>query len=178
MLIGESRFHISPPRGFEPGTVVTGSKQVSPLDQWDMVRIMWDCRVYTNAYCRNINEQIQISQRKWRILSLGETGVDKLWIRRQSISLWWDQELVSERAWCSGLSSCSLCCLFSILVLCRSWSRAAAYKTLLSGQLGCGLAALAEEGGGPFLCWTFACRANSLIIWWCLENLHLLWEAD
>jgi hypothetical protein len=36
-LTGESRFHISPPRGFEPVTLVVGSKQVSPLDQWDMV---------------------------------------------------------------------------------------------------------------------------------------------
>jgi hypothetical protein len=32
-LTGESRFHISPPRGFEPGSLVTESKQVSPLDQ-------------------------------------------------------------------------------------------------------------------------------------------------
>ncbi len=46
-LTGESRFHISPPRGFEPVTLVAGSKQVSPLDQWDMVRIMWDCRLST-----------------------------------------------------------------------------------------------------------------------------------
>ncbi len=30
---GESWFHISPPRGFEPVTLVGGSKQVSPLDQ-------------------------------------------------------------------------------------------------------------------------------------------------
>ncbi len=28
ILTGESRFHISPPRGFEPGSLVTGSKQV------------------------------------------------------------------------------------------------------------------------------------------------------
>jgi hypothetical protein len=32
-LTGESRFHISPPWGFEPVTLVAGSKQVSPLDQ-------------------------------------------------------------------------------------------------------------------------------------------------
>jgi hypothetical protein len=32
-LTGESWFHISPPRGFEPVTLVAGSKQVSPLDQ-------------------------------------------------------------------------------------------------------------------------------------------------
>ncbi len=30
---GESRFHISPPSGFEPVTLVAGSIQVSPLDQ-------------------------------------------------------------------------------------------------------------------------------------------------
>jgi hypothetical protein len=27
-LTGESRFHISPPRGFEPASLLTGSKQV------------------------------------------------------------------------------------------------------------------------------------------------------
>jgi hypothetical protein len=32
-LTGESRVHKSPPRGFEPVTLVAGSKQVSPLDQ-------------------------------------------------------------------------------------------------------------------------------------------------
>ncbi len=32
-LTGESRFHLSPPRGVEPVTLVVGSKQVSPLDQ-------------------------------------------------------------------------------------------------------------------------------------------------
>ncbi len=32
-LTGESWFHISPLRGFEPVTLVAGSKQVSPLDQ-------------------------------------------------------------------------------------------------------------------------------------------------
>ncbi len=46
-LTGESRFHISPPRGFKPVTLVAGSKQVSSLDQWDMVRIIRDCRLST-----------------------------------------------------------------------------------------------------------------------------------
>jgi hypothetical protein len=32
-LTGESQFHISTPKGFEPVTLVAGSKQVSPLDQ-------------------------------------------------------------------------------------------------------------------------------------------------
>jgi hypothetical protein len=32
-IVGESRFHISSPRGFEPVTLVAGSKQVSLLDQ-------------------------------------------------------------------------------------------------------------------------------------------------
>jgi hypothetical protein len=32
-LTGVSWFQISPPRGFEPVTLVVGSKQVSPLDQ-------------------------------------------------------------------------------------------------------------------------------------------------
>ncbi len=42
---GESRYHTSPHRGFEPVILVAGSKQVSPLDQWVMVRIVWDCRL-------------------------------------------------------------------------------------------------------------------------------------
>ncbi len=46
-LTGESQFHISSPKGFEPVTLVAGSNQVSPLDQWDMMRIMWDCRLST-----------------------------------------------------------------------------------------------------------------------------------
>ncbi len=32
-LTGESWYHISTPRGFEPVSLVAGSKQVSPLDQ-------------------------------------------------------------------------------------------------------------------------------------------------
>jgi hypothetical protein len=32
-LTGESRYHIVPPRGFEPVTLGVGSKQVSALDQ-------------------------------------------------------------------------------------------------------------------------------------------------
>ncbi len=55
MLTGESRFYISPPRGLEPKSpqgfrtrVPCGGKQTgSPLDQWDMVRMKWDCRIST-----------------------------------------------------------------------------------------------------------------------------------
>ncbi len=36
-----------PPGEFEPGSLVTGSKEVSPLDQWGMVRMKWDCRLST-----------------------------------------------------------------------------------------------------------------------------------
>ncbi len=68
-LTGESRFHISPPRGFEPVTLVAGSKQVSPLDQWDMVRIMWDCRLFTglppsSRLCRLWSQKGDL-QRAW-----------------------------------------------------------------------------------------------------------------
>jgi hypothetical protein len=47
-LTGESRFHVSTPRGFESGSLVTGSKR--PQDQWDMVRMKWDCRPSTLTY--------------------------------------------------------------------------------------------------------------------------------
>jgi hypothetical protein len=43
MLTGESRFHISTPLGIEPRSQQTGS----PLDQWDMVWMQWDCRLST-----------------------------------------------------------------------------------------------------------------------------------
>ncbi len=39
MLTGESWFHISPPRGFEPGSLVTGSKQVV---HWTS-ETWWEC---------------------------------------------------------------------------------------------------------------------------------------
>jgi hypothetical protein len=46
-LTGESRFHISTPQGIWTwvpcGRKLTGS----PLDQWDMVRMKWDCRLFT-----------------------------------------------------------------------------------------------------------------------------------
>ncbi len=46
-LTGESHFHISTPKGIWTW-VPCGRKQTgSPLDQWDMVRIMWDCRLST-----------------------------------------------------------------------------------------------------------------------------------
>jgi hypothetical protein len=48
-LTGESWFHINTPWGFEPGSLVTGSKG-SPLDQWDMVRMKWDCRLYIVSF--------------------------------------------------------------------------------------------------------------------------------
>jgi hypothetical protein len=46
-LTGESRFHISPPRGIWTWVPCDRKQTGSPLDQWDMVRMKWDCRVST-----------------------------------------------------------------------------------------------------------------------------------
>jgi hypothetical protein len=45
-LTGESRFHKSTPLGFWTRVPCDGKQTGSPLDQWDMVRMMWDCRLY------------------------------------------------------------------------------------------------------------------------------------
>jgi hypothetical protein len=49
-LTGESRFHISPPQGFWTQVPCDGKQRVSPLDQWDMVRMQWDCRLSTDTF--------------------------------------------------------------------------------------------------------------------------------
>ncbi len=46
-LTGESRFHISPPKGIWTCVPCDGKQTGSPLDQWDMVRMKWDCRLST-----------------------------------------------------------------------------------------------------------------------------------
>jgi hypothetical protein len=46
-LTGESRFHISTPQGIWTQVPCDGKQRVSPLDQWDMVRMEWDCRLST-----------------------------------------------------------------------------------------------------------------------------------
>ncbi len=46
-LNGESRFHISTPRGDLNWVPYDGKQTGSPLDQWDMVRMKWDCRLST-----------------------------------------------------------------------------------------------------------------------------------
>jgi hypothetical protein len=56
MLTGESRFHISTTQGIWTQVPWDGKQRVSPLDQWDMVRMNewieiawmnWDCRLST-----------------------------------------------------------------------------------------------------------------------------------
>ncbi len=46
-LTGESRFHISNPLGIQTWVPCDGKQTGSPLDQWDMVRMKWDCRLST-----------------------------------------------------------------------------------------------------------------------------------
>ncbi len=45
-LAGESRFHISTPRGMNP-VPSWREQRVDPLDQWDCVWMQWDCRLST-----------------------------------------------------------------------------------------------------------------------------------
>ncbi len=49
-LTGESRFHLVPPQGIWTCDPCGGKQTGSPLDQWDMVGIMWDCRLSTYIY--------------------------------------------------------------------------------------------------------------------------------
>jgi hypothetical protein len=49
-LTGESRFHISTPLGFRTWVPRDRKQMSSPLDQWDMVRMKWDCRLSTKPY--------------------------------------------------------------------------------------------------------------------------------
>ncbi len=46
-LIGESRFHISIPLGIWTWVPCKGKQTGSPLDQWDRVRMKWDCMFST-----------------------------------------------------------------------------------------------------------------------------------
>jgi hypothetical protein len=47
-LTGESLFHIVTPLGIWTWVPCDGKQTGSPLDQWDMVRMMWDCRLSAN----------------------------------------------------------------------------------------------------------------------------------
>ncbi len=44
-LSGESQFHINTPQGIWTWVPCDGKQTGSPLDQWDMVRMKWDCRL-------------------------------------------------------------------------------------------------------------------------------------
>jgi hypothetical protein len=46
-LTGETRFHISTPQGIWTQVPSDGKQRVSSLDQWNMVRMKWDCRLST-----------------------------------------------------------------------------------------------------------------------------------
>jgi hypothetical protein len=46
-LTGESRVHISTPQGIWTQVPCDRKQRVSPLDQWNMVKMEWDCRLST-----------------------------------------------------------------------------------------------------------------------------------
>ncbi len=48
-LTGESRFHRSIPQGIWTQVPCDGKQTGSLMDQWDMVRMKWDCRLSTNV---------------------------------------------------------------------------------------------------------------------------------
>jgi hypothetical protein len=54
LLTGESRFHISTPQGIWTRVPCDGKQTGSPLDQWDMVWMKWNCRLSTLWYFREL----------------------------------------------------------------------------------------------------------------------------
>ncbi len=68
-LTGESRSHISTPLGIWTWVPCDGKQTGSPLDQWDMARIMWDCRLSTglppSSRLRQLWSQKGDLQRAW-----------------------------------------------------------------------------------------------------------------
>jgi hypothetical protein len=54
MLTGESRYHTSIPLGFWTRVPHDRKQTGSPLDQWDMVWMMWDCRL---SLCQKVSKQ-------------------------------------------------------------------------------------------------------------------------
>jgi hypothetical protein len=56
-LTGESRFQISTPQGIWTCVPCDGKQTGSPLDQWDMVRMKWDCRLSTSESIAEIFRQ-------------------------------------------------------------------------------------------------------------------------
>jgi hypothetical protein len=71
MLTGESRFHIStpPPQGIWTRVPCDGKQTGSPLNQWDTVRMKWDCRLSTglppSSRLRQLWSQKGDLQRAW-----------------------------------------------------------------------------------------------------------------
>ncbi len=61
MLTGESRFHLSTPLGIWTWVPCDGKQTGSPLEQWDMVRMMWDCRLSTCRTIRKFNTYTPLS---------------------------------------------------------------------------------------------------------------------
>ncbi len=60
-LTGESQFHISTPQGFWTRVPYDGNQTGSPLDQWDMVRMKWDCRLSTLNWLCQTNPSVLLS---------------------------------------------------------------------------------------------------------------------
>ncbi len=58
MLTGESRFHISTPLRIWTQVPHDRQQTASPLDQWDMVRMKWDCRLSTKRYRQNATNNV------------------------------------------------------------------------------------------------------------------------
>jgi hypothetical protein len=54
-LTGESRFHISTPQGIWTQVPCDRKQRVSPLHQWDMVRMKGDCRLSTRPWFSPLN---------------------------------------------------------------------------------------------------------------------------
>ncbi len=88
-LTGESRSHISTPLGIWTWVRCDGKQTDSPLGQWDMVRMKWDCRLSTGLPPTAVS--IGCEARR-ETCSERETGTGKL------CEIKWDYHIVGMRA--------------------------------------------------------------------------------
>jgi hypothetical protein len=89
MLTGESRFHRSTPQGIWTWVPCDGKQTGSPLDQWDMVKMKWDCKLSTGL---PPSSRLRGCGAGRETCSERETGTGKL------CEFKWDYHIVGTRA--------------------------------------------------------------------------------
>ncbi len=100
MQTGESRFHLSTPKEIWTRVPYDGKQMGSQLDQWDRVRMKWDCRLSTGLP-PPAADPVGCEARR-RTCSECETGTEKL------CEIKWDYHIVGSRAqWWFGTERAS-----------------------------------------------------------------------